>query len=246
MKLDGKVVLITGAAHRMGAAAALAFASEGADIMLHYHSSDLQAETTAAQIRALGRRVFTVQADLTVQDAATTIFKRGEAEGISPHILVNSASIYPSSTLETMNFEELSESYRINTYAPLSLARVFAQSRNPESLIQVLDARMVDYDAHHFAYHLSKRTVHDITRVLALELSPAIRVNAVAPGIIIPDKENDPQLLEKYKTGTLLHRIGRVEEYTEALLFLSTNQFITGQVIFVDGGRHLKGRVYGV
>ena len=105
---------------------------------------------------------------------------------------------------------------------------------------------MVDYDAQHYAYHLSKRSLHDITRMLAVELSPAIRVNGVAPGIILPDRDNDPQLLEKYKSGTLLQRIGRVEEYTQSLLFLSTNEFITGQIIFIDGGRHLKGRLYGV
>ncbi len=239
-------MLITGAAHRMGSAAAYAFASEGADIVLHYYSSSSQAESTAAQIRSMGRKVVCVQADLTHAASPEHIFDEAEANQMSPHILINSASVYPSSTWKNMSFNELSESYQLNTFAPLALSRLFAQSSNPESIIQILDARMVDYDSQHYAYHLSKRSLHDITRMLAFELAPEIRVNAVAPGIIIPDKGNDPQVLEKYRGGTLLNRIGDVEEYTETLLFLSSNSFITGQIIFVDGGRHLKGRFYGV
>ncbi|MFW6208615.1 MAG: SDR family oxidoreductase [Spirochaetota bacterium] len=246
MEIKGKTVLITGAAHRMGAAAAKAFASEGADIVLHYHRSEQQARETAAQLEALGSRVLLLQADLSAEDAAAQLVERAAAAGMPPHILINSASIYPHSTWRSVKFEDLAASYRLNTYAPLALSRTFAASLNPESIIQVLDARMVDYDAQHYAYHLSKRSLHDITRMLAVELSPAIRVNGVAPGIILPDTDNDPQLLEKYKGGTLLQRIGRVEEYTQSLLFLSTNEFVTGQIIFIDGGRHLKGRFYGV
>src|SRR6056297_1165132 len=245
MELEGKQVLITGAAHRMGAAAAIACAGAGADIILHYHSSQQQAAETAAQIEALGRRVVQVQGDFTNPSTPKQIFEKADAEGMSPRILINSASVYPRSTWDSMSFEELSESYLINTYAPLALSRTFAQSRNPESVIQVLDARMVDYDSEHYAYHLSKRTAHDITRVLAIELSPDIRVNGIAPGIILPDKGKDPQLLEKYKGGTLLKKIGRVNDYTQAVLFLSTNSFVTGQILFIDGGRHMKGRMYG-
>lgn len=230
----------------MGAAAALACAAAGADIILHYHSSQQHAGETAAEIETLGRRVVQVQGDFTDPNTPEQILEKADAEGMSPHILINSASVYPRSTWDSMSFEELSESYLINTYAPLALSRSFARSRNPESVIQVLDARMVDYDSKHYAYHLSKRSLHDITRMLAVELAPEIRVNGIAPGIILPDKENDPRLLEKYKAGTLLQRIGRVEDYTQAVLFLSTNSFVTGQILFIDGGRHMKGRMYGV
>ena len=245
MELEGKQVLITGAAHRMGAAAAIACAGAGADIILHYHSSQQQAAETAARIEALGRRVVQVQGDFTNPSTPEQILEKADAKGMSPHILINSASVYPRSTWDSMSFEELSESYLINTYAPLALSRSFAQSRNPESLIQVLDARMVDYDSKHYAYHLSKRSLHDITRMLAVELAPEIRVNGIAPGIILPDKGKDPQLLEKYKSGTLLQRIGGIKDYTQAVLFLSSNNFVTGQVLFIDGGRHIKGRMYG-
>lgn len=245
MRLEGKQVLITGAAHRMGAAAAIACADAGADIILHYHSSRQYAAETAAHIENLGRRVIQVQGDFTDPKAPEQILEKADAEGMSPHILINSASVYPRSTWDSMSFEELSESYLINTYAPLALSRSFARSRNPESILQVLDARMVDYDSMHYAYHLSKRSLHDITRMLAVELAPEIRVNGIAPGIILPDQGNDPQLLEKYKGGTLLQRIGRIEEYTQAVLFLSTNSFVTGQILFIDGGRHIKGRMYG-
>ncbi len=230
----------------MGAAAALAFASEGADIVLHYHRSEEQARITSAEIEAKGRKVHMLPADLSRHGAAEGLIAAAEEAGLPPHILVNSASIYPRSTWQSVQFDDLAESYRLNTFAPLALSRAFAESPNPESIIQVLDARMVDYDSQHYAYHLSKRSLHDITRMLAVELAPEVRVNGVAPGIILPDKDNDPQLLEKYIGGTLLRRIGQVEEYTQSLLFLSSNEFITGQVIFIDGGRHLKGRFYGV
>src|SRR6056297_3764014 len=175
MKLTGKQVLITGAAHRMGAAAAIACAGAGADIILHYHSSRQHAAETAAQIEALGRRVVQVQGDFTNPNTPKQIFEKADAEGMSPHILINSASVYPRSTWDSMSFEELSESYLINTYAPLALSRTFAQSRNPESVIQVLDARMVDYDSEHYAYHWSKRRLHlyHRFRVAALGKGPA-------------------------------------------------------------------------
>ncbi len=246
MELEGKTVLITGAAHRMGAAAAKACAAEGADIVLHYHHSEQQARETAAELETIGSRVLLLQADLSAEGLADQLIERAASAGMPPHILINSASIYPRSTWKSVKFEDLADSYRLNTYAPLAISRAFADSPHPESIIQVLDARMVDYDSQHYAYHLSKRSLHDITRMLAVELAPAIRVNGVAPGIILPDTDNDPQLLEKYKSGTLLRRIGQVEEYTQSLLFLCTNEFITGQVIFIDGGRHLKGRFYGV
>lgn len=246
MKLHGKTVLVTGAAHRMGAAAALAFASEGANIVLHYHRSEEKARATAAEIEAKGCRVHILQADLSRDGTAEQLIGAAVDAGLPPHILVNSASIYPRSTWQTVQFDDLAKSYRLNTFAPLALSRAFADSPNPQSIIEVLDARMVDYDSQHYAYHLSKRSLHDITRMLAVELAPKVRVNGVAPGIILPDKDNDSQLLEKYIGGTLLQRIGQVEEYTQSLLFLSSNEFITGQVIFIDGGRHLKGRFYGV
>lgn len=104
---------------------------------------------------------------------------------------------------------------------------------------------MTDYEPKHISYQLSKQMLFNLTRMMSLEFAPQIRVNAVAPGIIIPDKNANNIVIEKLKAGNPLNRIGKLEEVTSTVLFLLQNEFITGQVIYVDGGRNLRGNVYG-
>ena len=104
---------------------------------------------------------------------------------------------------------------------------------------------MTDFEPGHISYQLSKQMLFNLTRMMSLEFAPSIRVNAVAPGIIIPDNISDEDSLLRLKEGNPLKRIGTPEEVSSAVLFLLQNKFITGQIIYVDGGRNLRGNVYG-
>jgi hypothetical protein len=246
MRFEGKRILITGASRRLGKAAAHAFAREGGELIIHYHAAEREAQQTRDELRSAGTRVSLAGADLSDPREAEGLLARITAEGGSPDILVNSASLWAENTLQEMRWEALESSLRLSAYAPLSLARSFATlSREEEGcVLNVLDARIADYDRRHLSYHLSKRLLADLTRIMAVEFAPHIRVNGIAPGIILAPEGTGEEQLERFRRGNLLRRLGSVEEYTEALLFLAAHRFITGQILYVDGGRALRGRMY--
>ena len=139
---------------------------------------------------------------------------------------------------------DLDKNIRVNAFSPLVLSRMLARQEMNGAIVSFLDTRINDYDAEHAAYHLSKRMLYSMTRMLALELAPHIRVNAVAPGLILPPAGKDKTYLERRKHTNPLGSYGDVSQITDTVLFLLANDFVTGQIIFVDGGRHLKGSVY--
>jgi len=242
---DRKTMLVSGGARRIGRAIALQGARRGYDVAVHYRSSRVEAEAVAGAITAMGRRAVAVPGDLFDPDtAAAVIDSAAEALG-GVDVLVNNTSIFRGSRLMDFDREELESEIRINAFSPLLLARRFAAITSSGAVINLLDSRVSAYDRTHAAYHLSKRMLYDITRMLALELAPGVRVNAVAPGLILPPPGADDRFLEEHRNENPLNRHGSPEEIAEAVLFLAEAPFVTGQVIFVDGGRHLNGALYG-
>ncbi len=243
--LKGKTALITGAAKRIGKAIALALAEQGINTVIHYSSSPKEADETVRLSRKLG--VESIKIKCNFKDTAEVEILVSTAKKLtgSLDILINSASVYPADNLETMNPNDLTELLNINTMAPLILAREFRNLCSPGNIINFLDARMTDYEPEHISYQLSKQILFSLTRMMALEFAPGIRVNAIAPGIIIPDNSDNEGIINKLKKGNPLNRIGMLYEVTNSVLFLLENSFITGQVIYVDGGRNLRGNVYG-
>ncbi len=242
--LSGQTVLVTGGAKRLGRAVALRLAQAGADVIVHCLRSVVEAEAVAGEIRALGRQAWVKQADLEDAAQAEAMFDRARRAAGKVDILVNSAAIFPQGRLADLAAAELERNLRVNALAPLVLGRALARSGGG-CIVNLLDSRMTDYDAEHVAYHLSKRMLHDLTRMMALEFAPRVRVNAVAPGLILPPPGADEGYLERFKTSNPLQSYGSPADVAEAVLFLARGGFITGQVIFVDGGRHMRGAVYG-
>ncbi len=244
--LRGELALVTGAARRIGRALATALAGAGCDVVVHYRSSGTEAEETARTVRARGRAAWTVRADLETDGGADAAFDAArESAGRPVGILVNNASIFPAGTLPETEAGEVLRNVRVNAVAPMSLGRRLAAQAAGGQVLNLLDARIADYDAAHAAYHLSKRMLFTLTRMMALEFAPAVRVNAVAPGLILPPPGEDEAYLERMKQTNPLGRTGSAEEVAEAALYLLRAPFVTGQVLFVDGGRHMKGAVYG-
>jgi pteridine reductase len=243
--IGGKISLVTGGAKRIGRAIALALARQGTHVVIHYHTSQHEAESAAAEVRAYGVQAWTVQADLSDLAQVETVIPTARELAGTLDILINSASIFPQNRLTDFTADDFLQNMYTNALAPLWLSRAFAQQATEGVIINLLDTRMLDYDREHAAYHLSKRTLYTLTKMLSLELAPHIRVNGVAPGLILPPPGKDETYLEQQKQTNPLHRIGSLDDITEAIVFLLRSDFITGQVIYVDGGRHVKGAMYG-
>ncbi|MFC1452651.1 SDR family oxidoreductase [Verrucomicrobiota bacterium] len=239
--LQGKNALVTGAARRIGKGIALALAEQGAGVAVHYHSSPADAESVADEIRSLGSRAWTLEADLSLADEAEGLVSRAIQAAGSLEVLVNSASVFGPSTLADFTPEELTHNIGVNAMAPMQISRAFAREGREGDIVNMLDARIDFYDPRRAAYQLSKRMFRDMTRMAAVEFAPLVRVNAVAPGLVLPPPDEDEEYLKKLSDRLPLKRVGTLEGLVHSVLFLLQSDFLTGQVIFYDGGYHLKG-----
>lgn len=243
-RISGKTALVTGAGKRLGRATALALAGEGASVVVHYHSSQAEADELAGEIRKIGPRSWVVNGNLADPEQADQVMGRAIGLAGPIDILVNNASIFQEDTIMDLTAQSLQRNVQINAMAPLQLMRSFAAQGRGGDIVNMLDARIADFDRKHMAYSLSKSLFFVITRIMAQKLAPAIRVNAVGPGLILPPEGKDESYLASLAHTTLLNTFGHERDITEAILFLLRSEFVTGQVLFVDGGRYLKGSMY--
>ncbi len=239
--LKGRTALVTGAAKRIGRAISLALAGDGADVIVHYHRSSNEANALRTELQALGVNAWTIKADFGNRNERESLMHRATEVAGSLDILINSASVFATGSLDDMTLDDLMRSIEINTWAPFALARAFAAAADKGAIVNILDTRIADIDLAHPAYILAKKTLHELTKMMAIEFAPGITVNAVAPGLILPPSGKPDAYLEKLIPAAPLKRHGRSEDIAGAVLFLVRSDFITGQTLFVDGGRHLKG-----
>lgn len=246
LPLETQLALVTGAGKRLGRAIALALGREGVSVVVHYRSSQREAEETAAELRRIGVDAWLLQADLGDSERAAGLIEEASALAVAPvDILVNSASVFAPSGLLDFSVESLDANLRVNAVSPLMLARGLAAQQRDGQIINLLDTKIVTGDPEHAAYHLSKRMLFTVTRMLALELAPQVRVNGVAPGLVLPPPGEDEYYLARLARTNPLHTYGSAGDVVRAVLFLLRSSFITGQVIYVDGGYHMKGSTYG-
>ncbi len=242
--LAGKTALVTGAAKRLGRAVAVALADAGADVVVHYRHSETEANDAAESIRRAGRRAWTLAANLAEPEQAADLMARAVDAAGAIDILVNNASTFDTGRILDTTADQIVANVHLHAAAPLLLSQAMAAQEREGHILNFLDARMVDYDREHAAYHLSKRMLFTLTRMLAIELAPRIAVNAIAPGLILAPDGDDDSYLRRLASTNPMNRHGDADEIARAALFLLTSRFITGQVIYVDGGRHMKGSVY--
>ncbi len=229
--------LVTGGAVRLGRALVLSLASRGRDIALHYSSSSSEAQETKKAVEALGVDCRLFRADLSGgAGVEEDLVSRVLADLPRVDLLVNSASAYESGTLLSSDQALFESQMRVNAQAPMMLARAFAQKRESGHIVNILDNKIAFAQYQYTAYLLSKKTLAEFTRMAALELAPRFRVNGIAPGVVLPATTRDEAYLEWRVEGIPLRRKGRVEEVALALGFLDENEFVTGQILFVDGG----------
>jgi hypothetical protein len=239
-RLEGKNALVTGAARRIGRAVSLALAREGANVAVHYSGSEEDALSLVAEIEQLGVRAAAIRADLSDPDELAGLVGRAREALGTIEILVNNASIFPSDTLATVDLAGLERNLELNAWAPLVLTRALAAQCERGHVINLLDSRVSGFDYTHVAYIFSKHVLSAITRMAALELAPGIAVNGIAPGLILPPAGKDEEYVDRLAQTVPLKRRGAPEDIAAAAVFLATSEFITGETIYVDGGRHLK------
>lgn len=243
--LKGRKALVTGAAKRLGRAVALALAEEGVSVVVHYGASSQEAEALCGLIGEKGVAAWTLGGDLSSPDVAESLMRRAVDAAGPIDILINSASTFPEDGLRDVTAASLVETATVNAISPLLISRVFVELTEKGDIVNFLDGRMHDYDREHAGYHLSKRMLFSLTRMMALEFAPGVKVNGVAPGLILPPEGEDESYLERLASTNPLARYGDPLDVTRAVLYLLMSDFVTGQVLYVDGGRHMKGKVYG-
>jgi len=236
--LEGKVVLVTGAARRLGRVFALACARAGANIVIHHSHSDDEAETLRKEITDLGSKAWVFKADFSDSSQAGSLVRLIN-ESTHLDALVNNAAIFESLSFEGTSLEDWQTHLQINLTAPFLLSQAFAkQAQSGARIVNIVDWRALRPDADHFPYSISKAALASMTQSMALALAPNVIVNGLALGAILPpaDAKADSDLLKKVP----LKRWAQQNEVEEALLFLLTcPAYITGEIIHVDGGRHL-------
>ena len=237
---DIPLALVTGAAHRLGRIFALTLAQQGYAILLHYHRSKEAAMTTAEEIRSHGVPVYPFEANLADHSEHKSVFTYLDSLPHRLHVLVNSAAIMPRRNVRSTSAADWDKVFNLNLRAPFLLAQMAAERMVTDGLI----VNVTDVGAHKLwtgypAYVVSKSALETLTRLLAKEYAPRIRVNAIAPGLVLPPDETAPDEWEKLIQRLPLKRPAAPADIASALEFLLRNQSITGHTLVVDGGYSL-------
>lgn len=239
VSLTRKVALVTGGAVRIGQAISLKLAELGFDIALHYHQSKEEALKTAQYIRKKGRVCELFFCDLANEHETSLLIQKTRKKFKNLSLLVNNASVFNPSIFKKISLKQLNEEFAINFKAPFILMRDFANQCPKGEIINLLDTNIAKNTTEHFTYLLTKKALHELTKLAAMELAPSIRVNAIAPGAILAPANNDKTYLKRVTKNIPLKRMGDVTQITKTIEFLLKNDYLTGEVVFVDGGEHL-------
>lgn len=219
--------MITGGAVRIGRAIADALIAEGADVIIHFRSSEPDWPNV-------------IQADLSDPAQCETLLQRASEKFGQIDMLINNAAVFHLTSLMDSPHDTLMNELQPNLLAPFALIRGFAQQTQKGKIINLLDRRVTAHDTSCVPYMLSKKGLEELTKLAALELAPGITVNAVAPGAVLPppDKESDA---DWEPAGTIpLDKRPTPQDIAGAVLYLLQTDIITGQTLFIDGGQHLR------
>lgn len=244
-ELTGKTALVTGAARRIGHAISLGLAKQGVNVIVNYNRSEDEARKLLDEISELGVKSGLVRANFSNPDSHKDLIEHANRIFGQIDILINNASIF-SSDKDSVRIEDLNANMLVNAWTPFMLGKYFSEKVESGKIVNLLDTRIAGYDFDHFAYYLSKRMLEILTKSMALKLAPKILVNGIAPGLILPPEGKNYSYLEEKKNTIPLRRYGSISDVVETTLFLLRSDFITGEVIHVDGGKHLIQTIEGL
>jgi pteridine reductase len=233
MDLRGRTALVTGGGRRVGRALALALAEHGASVAVHYNESAAGAREVVGEIRGAGNRAEAYGADLTDPAGPAQLVRQVVEDLGTLDVLVNSAAIMVRTPFEEVSVAQWDRIFALNLRAPFFLA-----SRG--AVVNIADLAAFETWPGYVPHGLTKSGIVHMTKALARLLAPEVRVNAIAPGtVLLPDdwtKDDEARLNET----TPLKRQGTPQDVASAMLFLLQSDYITGETIIVDGGRHVR------
>ena len=235
-----KTALVTGAAKRIGRSIALHLASIGYDIAIHYNHSKKDALSLKQEVEDKGQKALLFKCDLSIIDQVKLLIPNILEEMNDLSLVINSASIFHPSSLEPDSNQEneydwFDAHFKINLKAPLIISSTFAKYVNEGLIINLTDAKVSDYETEFFDYLLSKKALQEATKMAAVKFAPRIRVNGIAPGWIKSPEyltEDEDALLKKIP----LNQQGKEGYIIEALNYIIKNEYVTGDILYVDGG----------
>ena len=245
MNPTGKTALITGGAHRVGKAITMALAQAGANVVINYNTSSEAAEKTLAEARGLGVEALAIQANISDPQHVKRMVESAREKFGGVDILVNSASLWLETPFPTDNLDGWHQVagvlingsfYCSNAVAPMML------EKGEGVIVNIVDLSAWEPWRDFMAHSVGKAALLALSRQLALELAPAVRVNAVAPGPVLPPHDFDQEKITRTAQKTLLGRWGTAKDVAEAVLYFVKADYVTGEVIAVDGGQRFGHR----
>lgn len=244
MPSDSPIALITGSARRIGREMALSLAQTGWDVIIHYRESEDDARALAVEIRAIGQAASLIARDLADRAAVASLFPELAQRGLHVDCLINNASLFEKDGFRNFTSASLDRHMQVNFYAALMLMRDFArQYRGASGVILNITDGMEGWSMSpdYLSYSFSRKSLTQATTGLALELAPSIRVNAIAPGPTLEGKQDKPDTFAKLREHLPLKRTSSPQEVCDAMHYLLGAKSVTGQVLLLSGGIHLRG-----
>ena len=242
MELKDRIALVTGAGRRVGQAIATALGGRGMHVAVHYNESSEGAHETAAAIRKVGGTATLFQADLSQPTAPGALVDEVARSLGSLDVLVNSAAVMHRTPLESVTPAEWDGIFAINSRAPFfaSIAAHRHMAARGGAIVNIADLAGLETWPAYIPHGLSKSVVIQMTRALARTLAPSVRVNAVAPGVIMLPESWQADIGERLRKTTPLRKLGSANDVVGAVIYLLEADYVTGETIVVDGGRHIR------
>lgn len=242
MTLSGRVALVTGAGRRVGQAIALALGAKGMKVAVHYNGSADGAKETVAQLESEGAQGRAFHADLSAGDGPRRLVDEAVAAFGGLDVLVNSAAIMERTPFGDVTPEKWDEIMAINLRAPFFVSQAAAPHlrKSHGSIVNIADLAAFETWPGYVPHGISKAGVVHMTRSLARVLAPEVRVNGIAPGTVLLPEDWDKAADERLRQTTPLARTGTPEDVSATVIFLLESDYITGETIIVDGGRHIR------
>ena len=240
--LANGVALVTGGAHRVGRALVEALAHAGMRVAIHYNAASAEADRLVAELTATGHSAAAFGADLRDANAPSTLVDAVVDELGALDLLVNSAAVMRRTPVDTVTVAEWDDMFALNLRAPFFLAQAAAPAlrRTRGSIINMADLAAFETWPAYVPHTITKAAVVQMTRGLARAFAPDIRVNAIAPGAVLLPEDWDEASRDHLIETTPLRRIGSPADVAEAALYLARADYVTGEVLIVDGGRHVR------
>jgi len=245
MEIEGKTALITGGAQRVGKGITLGLARAGANVIINYNHSAEEAEQTTREAEALDVSAMAVQADVSDWDQVQRMFEEINRKTNGVDILVNNSSLFlttPVPTTDMENWHKVTSVLLDGAFYCCNLAALSMMEKKQGAIVNIVDLSAWEAWPRFSAHSVGKSGLMALTRQFALDLAPYVRVNAVCPGPVLPPPHYSPEKIQRSANKTLLHRWGTPDDVSRAVNFLVEADYVTADVIYVDGGQRFGHR----